>query len=445
MEQEADEQISLTNSLVRAHLPLLQHDLHKSQVFAEEDLSLHPAWLFCEEALGEGGRGELERDQREPKGPGEAVGAGGAAGRSGPHARPRARLCVRPHVRPQQAAAGPTRGRGPGCALGRALGRSRPRRLPAPLRLRAAAGRGTGRTGKRPPLRPPPLCPSALAQRCPGIKRGRRPARSGPMEMLRWLRGGRPVRVGLDSGRGSCGGWGALGRAEGRGWGRRERPYGLCRIAPNAVVSARRSGVRVKAERQLRAAMSAGSLSSLLGCPGWREAFPVFRQQFSRLEERMSSRDPCESGYLSLGRALSREEGVGPTVLGMEPVGSPTQEPPDSLEMQLKVDFFRKLGYSSEEIYVVLQKLGLNADTNTVLGELVKHGPAEREPTETPQETKEAPLVPRGGAANKTPAPVPPLEEKESDNLKPIVIDGSNVAMRCVWGLRVGPSGVVCA
>ncbi|XP_052554746.1 endoribonuclease ZC3H12A [Tympanuchus pallidicinctus] len=175
--------------------------------------------------------------------------------------------------------------------------------------------------------------------------------------------------------------------------------------------------------------MSAGSLSSLLGCPGWREAFPVFRQQFSRLEERMSSRDPCESGYLSLGRALSCEEGVGPAVLGMEPVGSPAQEPPDSLEMQLKVDFFRKLGYSSEEIYVVLQKLGLNADTNTVLGELVKHGPAEREPTETPQETKEAPLVPRGGAANKTPAPVPPLEEKESDNLKPIVIDGSNVAM----------------
>lgn len=175
--------------------------------------------------------------------------------------------------------------------------------------------------------------------------------------------------------------------------------------------------------------MSVGSVSSLLGCPGWREAFPVLRQQFNRLEERMSSRDTCESGYLSLGQTLSREEGVGPAVLAMEPVGSPTQEPPDSLEMQLKVDFFRKLGYSSEEIYVVLQKLGLNADTNTVLGELVKHGPAERDPTETPQETKEAPLVPRGGAANKTPAPVPPLEEKESDNLKPIVIDGSNVAM----------------
>ena len=43
-------------------------------------------------------------------------------------------------------------------------------------------------------------------------------------------------------------------------------------------------------------------------------------------------------------------------------------------ELQMKVDFFRKLGYSSAEIHSVLQKLGVQADTNTVLGELVKHG-----------------------------------------------------------------------
>nr|2N5J_A Chain A, Ribonuclease ZC3H12A [Mus musculus] len=43
-------------------------------------------------------------------------------------------------------------------------------------------------------------------------------------------------------------------------------------------------------------------------------------------------------------------------------------------ELQMKVDFFRKLGYSSSEIHSVLQKLGVQADTNTVLGELVKHG-----------------------------------------------------------------------
>ncbi|XP_062365046.1 endoribonuclease ZC3H12A isoform X2 [Cinclus cinclus] len=107
--------------------------------------------------------------------------------------------------------------------------------------------------------------------------------------------------------------------------------------------------------------------------------------------------------------------------------GESPEGPADGPELQLKVDFFRKLGYSSEEIRVVLQKLGLGADTNTVLGELVKHGPAERDDPEAPPEPGEAPLVPRGGAGNKSPAPGP--EETESDNLKPIVIDGSNVAM----------------
>uniref|UniRef100_A0A663FHF0 Zinc finger CCCH-type containing 12A n=1 Tax=Aquila chrysaetos chrysaetos TaxID=223781 RepID=A0A663FHF0_AQUCH len=107
-----------------------------------------------------------------------------------------------------------------------------------------------------------------------------------------------------------------------------------------------------------------------------------------------------------------------PTDRPPEEAGSPGREPCDGAEMQLKVDFFRKLGYSSEEIHVVLQKLGLNADTNTVLGELVKHGPAERESAEGPPEAKEAPLVPRGGGRQQDPR-----------NLKPIVIDGSNVAM----------------
>lgn len=174
--------------------------------------------------------------------------------------------------------------------------------------------------------------------------------------------------------------------------------------------------------------MSAGSLSAL---PGWPEALPAASPPASRLGERMSGREPSES----------RGPGGLPGAEPPEEAGSPGREPCDPAEMQLKVDFFRKLGYSSGEIHVVLQKLGLNADTNTVLGELVKHGPAEREGGEAPPETKEAPLVPRGGAANKSPAPPPAPEETESENLKPIVIDGSNVAMRCVGGFWGGAAG----
>lgn len=110
------------------------------------------------------------------------------------------------------------------------------------------------------------------------------------------------------------------------------------------------------------------------------------------------------------------------------------QEPPteeaSAAELQMKVDFFRKLGYSSAEIHSVLQKLGVHADTNTVLGELVKHGSAaERELQASPD--PQPPLVPRGGGTPKAPSlePSPLEEDKDGSDLRPVVIDGSNVAM----------------
>ncbi|XP_072466114.1 endoribonuclease ZC3H12A [Notamacropus eugenii] len=115
------------------------------------------------------------------------------------------------------------------------------------------------------------------------------------------------------------------------------------------------------------------------------------------------------------------------TVMVTPETGQP--EGLDDTELQMKVDFFRKLGYSSGEIHGVLHKLGLQADTNTVLGELVKHGSAaEREaPVDGPTEP---PLVPRGGGTPKAPSPCSlPPEDKEASNLRPVVIDGSNVAM----------------
>lgn len=115
------------------------------------------------------------------------------------------------------------------------------------------------------------------------------------------------------------------------------------------------------------------------------------------------------------------------------------QEPPAeeaaTTELQMKVDFFRKLGYSSAEVHSVLQKLGVQADTNTVLGELLKHGSAaERERQASPDPCPQPPLVPRGGGTPKPPIlePSTPKEDKESSDLRPVVIDGSNVAMRYV-------------
>lgn len=113
----------------------------------------------------------------------------------------------------------------------------------------------------------------------------------------------------------------------------------------------------------------------------------------------------------------------------------PSTEDASAVELQMKVDFFRKLGYSSAEIHNVLQKLGVHADTNTVLGELVKHGSAaDRERQASPDPSSQLPLVPRGGGTPKPPTlePSPLEEDKEGSDLRPVVIDGSNVAMRYV-------------
>ncbi|XP_061072191.1 ribonuclease ZC3H12A [Conger conger] len=104
------------------------------------------------------------------------------------------------------------------------------------------------------------------------------------------------------------------------------------------------------------------------------------------------------------------------------PPGGVDPELQDPSEFRLQVDFFRKLGYSRREVWTVLQKLGLNTDTNTVLGELIRNqGDAEPPADPVPHAQRPASLPP---------TPPPPDQEPAGDEaLKPIVIDGSNVAM----------------
>ncbi|XP_076592363.1 endoribonuclease ZC3H12A [Chaetodon auriga] len=108
---------------------------------------------------------------------------------------------------------------------------------------------------------------------------------------------------------------------------------------------------------------------------------------------------------------------------------------PDSEELQLRVDFFRKLGYSSGEAKAALRKLGLNTDTNSVLGELVH------------SRTGTAPIMSSADGDERSSGPNDPLlppswtlgpcrttpqlgDRKNTDTeLRPVVIDGSNVAM----------------
>ncbi|XP_056618365.1 endoribonuclease ZC3H12A [Triplophysa dalaica] len=96
-------------------------------------------------------------------------------------------------------------------------------------------------------------------------------------------------------------------------------------------------------------------------------------------------------------------------------------------DLQMKVDFFRKLGYSPQEVKAALRKLGLGTDTNAVLGELVRSG-AKAVPPFSSDSDESVPA--RGGASSRGQCFSTPDDTAEADSdLRPIVIDGSNVAM----------------
>lgn len=109
---------------------------------------------------------------------------------------------------------------------------------------------------------------------------------------------------------------------------------------------------------------------------------------------------------------------------------------PDSEELQHGVDFFRKLGYSTTEVKAALRKLGLSTDTNSVLGELVRSR-TNMAPCISNTDNDERSTVPKDTLlpASWVTEPLritPHLGDKKNTEmeLRPVVIDGSNVAMR---------------
>uniref|UniRef100_A0A672HXD3 Zinc finger CCCH-type containing 12A n=1 Tax=Salarias fasciatus TaxID=181472 RepID=A0A672HXD3_SALFA len=150
----------------------------------------------------------------------------------------------------------------------------------------------------------------------------------------------------------------------------------------------------------------------------------------------------------SAGR--SREAGLGPLLrASLEPSSdedesrtrqraaaprgpSPSPSPSPATDCRGKVDFALKLGYPEELVLLVLRKLGAGALINDILGELVKLGTR----TETEQGGRPSRGPPPPPPRPLRPAPPLPLlsssldrlpEDKE--NLRPVVLDGSNVAM----------------
>ncbi|XP_043913637.1 probable ribonuclease ZC3H12B [Protopterus annectens] len=101
-------------------------------------------------------------------------------------------------------------------------------------------------------------------------------------------------------------------------------------------------------------------------------------------------------------------------------------------EYQSKMEFALKLGYAEEQIQAVLNKLGADALINDILAELVRLGNKNEAEAQGSSNSGIATLVPRGPCTKEIASPEMSLEDEvvdSSDNLRPIVIDGSNVAM----------------
>uniref|UniRef100_A0A8C3VQS8 Zinc finger CCCH-type containing 12D n=1 Tax=Catagonus wagneri TaxID=51154 RepID=A0A8C3VQS8_9CETA len=103
------------------------------------------------------------------------------------------------------------------------------------------------------------------------------------------------------------------------------------------------------------------------------------------------------------------------------------------MERSGKMEFFQKLGYGREDVVRVLGKLGEDALVNDVLQELIQTG---SRPSAQQGGAAAAPLlVPRGCCATPDTAQrglgvdLEPESGSPASSLRPIVIDGSNVAM----------------
>ncbi|XP_035501288.1 probable ribonuclease ZC3H12C [Scophthalmus maximus] len=124
-----------------------------------------------------------------------------------------------------------------------------------------------------------------------------------------------------------------------------------------------------------------------------------------------------------------------------EPLPSPSKSAPASgaggKEYQAKLDFALKLGYSEETVRLVLSKLGPDTLINDILGELVKLG------TKSDGEQPAGSLASTSSSSSSSSScgcsdlldgqrsDSPCLSESlcDQDNLRPVVVDGSNVAM----------------
>ncbi|XP_038158595.1 probable ribonuclease ZC3H12C [Cyprinodon tularosa] len=149
----------------------------------------------------------------------------------------------------------------------------------------------------------------------------------------------------------------------------------------------------------------------------------------------ISNQDPLHFHQNSSLQCKQVRLDLAPNLSTGEPPQSDALAPDEFIsDCRTKVDFALKLGYSEELVLLVLRKLGPDALINDILGELVKLG------TKTEMEQQKGLTASHSSSSSlssltsnsslescQLQSPSPLLEDKH--NFRPVVIDGSNVAM----------------
>lgn len=134
-------------------------------------------------------------------------------------------------------------------------------------------------------------------------------------------------------------------------------------------------------------------------------------------------------------------QGVGQDLdLQSNSLGVPSQEETSTLTdpatvCRTKVDFALKLGYSEELVLLVLKKLGPDALINDILGELVKLGTkadSDHQGGLNSSQLSFSSLTSSSSSSSLDSCHLlcPSQLQQDKENLRPVVLDGSNVAMR---------------
>lgn len=192
------------------------------------------------------------------------------------------------------------------------------------------------------------------------------------------------------------------------------------------------------------------SYSSSSSCSNFSEESAASDSDDERLHHESSSesQNPDQDQTPQVQESSSVRQTVRLDLVPNKPPADPPQKDMSSLpnpvtDYHTKVEFALKLGYTKELVLLVLRKLGPNALINDILGELVKLGTK----TETEQQggltasqfassSLPSSLASSSSSSSSNSSldsfrllcPSQLLEDKE--NLRPVVVDGSNVAMR---------------